>query len=103
MAAESLKSAITAPAPFLLAAGVAVAAMQQLQALACDAPSSDAAQMLCNLQSVLSRSSGLDLSLGQLLLGAALGVALMLRLALAAVRKPAVYIMDFTVFKPDPR
>jgi hypothetical protein len=65
------------------------------------APGAVIGQLLSTMQHQLYELRGVEVGVGHVVLAAALAV--LLRLAAAAALKPAVYVRDFAVFKPDPR
>jgi len=56
---------------------------------------------ICRAKAVLTDS--LDLNVGLLILGVLMGISLLGYLVMRLMRKAPVYIVDFTVHKPDPR
>jgi hypothetical protein len=98
---EALLEFATAQAPRLLALGVGATALQMFQTLPCAAAgAAGAARQLCDLHALLNSAVRLDTSLGALVLGAALAVAVLVHLAARAYRAAAVYVVDFAVFAP---
>jgi len=76
--------------------------LRRIDRLICNAQTSGVIDTaICRVKAVLTDS--LDLNVGLLILGVLLGISLLGYLVVRLMRKAPVYIVDFTVHKPDPR
>lgn len=95
---------LLAQAQCTAAAIVVALVLRRLDRLNCAAAAPAAADAaLCRALAALSGRLAFDLNLGAALLGAAAAILLLARLLVRLVRKPSVYIVDFTVHRPDAR
>lgn len=95
--------AFVAQAPYLLTATAAAMVLHKLETLTCILSGSTWDALLCDARDFLASTVALDFSNGRLLLAGLIAAVLLVRLLLHTFRKNPVYVVDFSVFKPDPR
>lgn len=97
-------SPLLAQAQYTIAAVALALAFRKIERLTCDAADiTGLNQALCSAKAALDSTLNLNINAALLVLLAIAAVAALARLAVWAFRKAPVYIMDFSVYNPDPR